>query len=188
MARPNLQSLRSAAPIVLGAGLFALGLYALYHLLKPVNPADVAAQIRATPVSTLGAALGATAIGYVALIFYDWFGLRFIGRSLNPGVVALGGFLGYAFGNTIGVSVVSGGAVRYRIYSAVGLNAFEVAAVSGYTAVALGTGLTLVGVSALAVHPGAVGAYLPYVPGTIQIVAAAIVAGTVTLIGWLSAS
>ena len=32
--------------------------------------------------------------------------------------------------------------VRYRIYSAVGLNVFEVATISGYIAMALGTGLT----------------------------------------------
>lgn len=188
MARLNLQFLRSAAPIILGAGLFALGLYALYHLLKPVNPTDVAAQIRATPMAALATALGATAVGYVALIFYDWFGLRFIGKTLDRGVVALGGFLGYAFGNTIGVSVISGGAVRYRIYSAVGLNAFEVAAISGYIAVALGTGLTLVGIAALAIHPGAVGAWLPYATSTVQLVAAAITALSVALIVWLSAS
>jgi phosphatidylglycerol lysyltransferase len=188
MAGPTYQSLRSAAPILLGAGLFAVGLYALYHLLKPVNSAEVAAQIKATPVATLAAALGATAIGYVALIFYDWFGLRFIGKTLDRGIVALGGFLGYAFGNTIGVSVVSGGAVRYRIYSAVGLNTFEVAAVSGYIAVALGTGLTLVGVAAIAFHPGAVGTLLPYAPSTIQLVAAGITVLAVAVIGWMSVS
>ncbi|MDX2485350.1 MAG: bifunctional lysylphosphatidylglycerol flippase/synthetase MprF [Pseudodonghicola sp.] len=188
MGRPNFSFLRNAAPVLLGAVLFVLGLYALYHLLKPVNPADVAAQIRATPVATLAAAFVATAVGYVALVFYDWFGLRFIGKTLNRGIVALGGFLGYAFGNTIGVSVVSGGAVRYRIYSAVGLNVFEVAAVSGYIAVALGTGLTLVGVGALAIHPGAVGAYLPYAPGTIQSVAGTITVLSTALIGWMSAT
>lgn len=188
MARPNLQSLRSAAPIVLGAVLFALGLYALYHLLRPVHPADVAAQIKATPVTALAAALGATVLGYVSLIFYDWFGLRFIGKRLDHGIVALGGFLGYAFGNTIGVSVVSGGAVRYRIYSAAGLNAFEVAAVSGYIAIALGTGLTLVGVVALAVNPGAIGAWLPYAPSTVQSLAAAITILAVAMIAWMSAT
>lgn len=188
MARLNFQFLRSTAPIILGAALFLLGLYALYHLLRPVNLADVALQIKAMPAGALAAALGATAIGYVALIFYDWFGLRFIGKTLDRGIVALGGFLGYAFGNTIGVSVISGGAVRYRIYSAVGLNAFEVAAVSGYIAVALGTGLTLVGIAALAVHPGAVGALLPYASSTIQIVAAAITAVSVALIVWMSVS
>lgn len=186
--RPDLQALRSAAPVILGAGLFVLGLWALYHLLAPVDPADVAARIRATPWTILAAALGATTIGYVALIFYDWFGLRFIGRRLDRRIVALGGFLGYAFGNTIGVSVVSGGAVRYRIYSAVGLNGFEVAAVSGYIAVALGMGLTLVGVAALALVPGAAGGLLPYPPALIQGTAAAMTLGAVGLIGWLSAS
>ena len=41
MVRLNSQSLQRAIPIGLGAALFAAGLYALYHLLKPVNPTDV---------------------------------------------------------------------------------------------------------------------------------------------------
>lgn len=188
MAFRNFQSLRNALPILLGVALFALGLYALYHLLAPVDPADVAAQIRATSPLALIAALGATAVAYGALIFYDWFGLRFIGRMLASGVVALGGFLGYAFGNTIGISVVSGGAVRYRIYSAVGLNALEVAAVSGYIGVALGTGLTIIGLAALALHPGAIGGYLPYAPGLIRAVAGGSVVAALAVIVWLSAT
>ncbi|MFV0335290.1 MAG: bifunctional lysylphosphatidylglycerol flippase/synthetase MprF [Tropicimonas sp.] len=188
MALKNFQPMRSALPVLLGAALFALGLYALYHLLKPVDPADIAAQIRSIPASVLATALGATAVSYGALILYEWFGLRFIGRPLGPGIVALGGFLGYAFGNVIGISVVSGGAVRYRIYSAVGLNALEVAAVSGYIAVALGVGLTLAGLGSLAIYPGAVGGYLPYAAGTVQAVAAGLVALSVLLLLWLSAT
>ncbi len=188
MTRLVLQTVKGFFPLLLGALLFGLGLYALQRLLHSVDPADIAAEVRATPASTLALALGATALGYLALIFYDWFALRFIGRSLAPGVVAIGGFLGYAFGNTIGVSLVSGGAVRYRIYSAVGLNAFEVAAISGYIAMALGTGLTLIGLAALAVHPGAVAAYLPYPPGTVRILAGAAVAAAVAAILWVSAT
>lgn len=188
MTRLVLQSVKRFFPLLLGALLFGLGVYALQRLLHSVDPADIAAEIRATPGSTLALALGATALGYLALIFYDWFALRFIGRSLAPGVVAIGGFLGYAFGNTIGVSLVSGGAVRYRIYSAVGLNAFEVAAISGYIAMALGTGLTLIGLAALAVHPGAVAAYLPYPPGTVRILAGAAVAASGAAILWVSAT
>jgi phosphatidylglycerol lysyltransferase len=180
------QPVRRILPLLLGAGLFAMGLYALYHLLRPVNPADIATRIRSTPLSVLAAALTATAIGYAALILYDWFALRYIGRRLSRGIVALGGFLGYAFGNTIGVSVVSGGAVRYRIYSAAGLNAFEVAAVSGYTAVALGTGLTLIGLAALAVHPGALSAYFPFPHATIRIAAGLAVVVAAAAILWVS--
>lgn len=153
--------MRRAFPVLLGVGLFGLGLFALHHLLKPVDPQAVLAHVHATPTPVLLAAALATAIAYAALVGYDILALRFIGRSLPLRVVSLGGFLAYAFGNTIGVSVVSGGAVRYRIYSAFGLNAFEVATVSGYIAVALGTGLTLAGFAALALHPHVVANVLP---------------------------
>jgi Predicted integral membrane protein len=166
-----LTALKRYGPIVLAALLFAMGIYALVHLLRPVNPADIIAQVKAMPLSTLALALGATAVGYAALVCYDWYGLRFIRRRLPGGVIALGGFLAFAFGNTIGVSAISGGAVRYRLYSAMGLTGIQVAAVSAYVAVALGTGLTLVGLAALAIHPHAIAAYLPYAPETVRMVA-----------------
>lgn len=148
-----LTTLRSILPILLGIFLFGFGVYALNHLMHSVDPALVMTQVRSTAPLSLALAVGATAIGYAALVGYDALALLFIGKSLPRPIVALGGFLGYAFGNTIGVSMISGGAVRYRIYSAYGLDAFEVATVSGYIAAALGTGLTLIGLAALGLYP-----------------------------------
>lgn len=182
MSRPFPSALKRYGPILLAGALFAMGIYALVHLLRPVHPGDIMAQVRAMPVSSLALAFGATAAAYAALVCYDWFGLRFIRRELPGGVVALGGFLAFAFGNTIGVSAISGGAVRYRLYSAVGLSAMEVAAVSAYVAMALGTGLTLVGLGALAIHPHAIAGYLPYGTGTIRLIAAAALVGTLAVI------
>lgn len=145
--------LRHAVPILLGVALFGLGIYALSHLMQSVKPAAVIAQIRAVPMHVLAMAGLATAVAYGALIGYDALALQFIGKPLPKRAVFLGGFLGYAFGNTIGISVISGGAVRYRIYSAYGLDALGVATVSTYVAAALGTGLTLVGLAALGVSP-----------------------------------
>jgi phosphatidylglycerol lysyltransferase len=155
--RPQiLITLRSALPVLIGIFLFGLGIYALNHLMHSVDPALVKSQIRSTAPLSLALATGATAIGYAALVGYDALALQFIGKSLPRPIVALGGFLGYAFGNTIGVSVISGGAVRYRIYSAYGLDAFQVATVSGYIAAAIGTGLTLIGLAALGLHPNVI--------------------------------
>lgn len=155
--RPQiLITLRSALPVLIGIFLFGLGIYALNHLMHSVDPALVKSQIRSTAPLSLALAAGATAIGYAALVGYDALALQFIGKSLPRPIVALGGFLGYAFGNTIGVSVISGGAVRYRIYSAYGLDAFQVATVSGYIAAAIGTGLTLIGLAALGLHPNVI--------------------------------
>jgi len=178
--------LRHIAPILLGITLFAMGAYALHRLLKPVNMADVMQQIRITPWGTLVAAFGATALGYIALIGYDWSALRYLGKKLPARIVAMGGFLGYSFGNTIGISIISGGAVRYRIYSAFGLNAFEVASVSTFVALAFGVGITVIGLGALAYHPYALEAVLPWDPSLTRLVSGAGATAIIGVLGWLS--
>ena len=66
--------------------------------------------------------------GYFTLTFYDLFALRTIGRHDVPyRIAALAGFTSYSVGHNVGASVFTGGAVRYRIYSAWGLDAIEVA-------------------------------------------------------------
>jgi phosphatidylglycerol lysyltransferase len=67
--------------------------------------------------------------------------------------VALATFCGYAFANTVGLSLVSGGSVRYRVYVSAGLDAADVARVTVFSAVGLGIGLYLVAAAALIVHP-----------------------------------
>lgn len=162
------QSARRYIPVLIGLGLFTAGIYALYGLLRPVDPVELAQQLRDTPVSALVMAVGATIIAYIALMGYDFMALRYLEKPLPARVVALGSFLGYAFGNTIGISILSGGAVRYRIYAAAGLNAFDVAALSGYISVAMGIGMTFVGMVALAVFPHALGTATVIPASTIQ--------------------
>ncbi len=179
---------RLVAPVLLGALLFAAGVYALVRLLRPVHAADIMAQMKAMPLGNLLGAFGATALGYVALVGYDWSALRYLGKKLPGRIIAMGGFLGYSFGNTIGVSIISGGAVRYRIYSAYGLNAFEVATVSTFVALAFGIGITVVGLGALAYHPHALGTLLPWPASTTRLLAAGGAALTIFVMAWLSVS
>ncbi|NOX39343.1 MAG: bifunctional lysylphosphatidylglycerol flippase/synthetase MprF [Alphaproteobacteria bacterium] len=178
--------LRNLAPIFLGIGLFALGAYALHRLLQPLNAAEVISQVKSTPWSELATAMAATVLGYVALIGYDWSALRSLGKKVPARIVAVGGFLGYSFGNTIGISIISGGAVRYRIYSAFGLNAFEVAAVSTFVALAFGFGITVIGLVALAIHPHALQAILPFPGVPVQFIAASSALILTGVLTWLS--
>lgn len=163
-----LAKLRQIAPIFLGFLLFSLGVLALYRLLGPIEGADILAQIGATPTATLALSLTATLVAYLALIGYDWWGLRFIGKKLPKEVIILGGFLGYSIGNSIGISAVSGGAVRYRVYSAFGLDVYDVAAISSYIAVAMGLGTTVIGVAALALYPSSLAGFLAFSPQLVQ--------------------
>ena len=119
-------------PYVITVALFAAGAWALYHLLAPVDLRDVMKQVRTTPYSVIALALLTTALSYATLIGYAWSALRYIKKELPFPVIAMGGFLGYAFGNTIGAGPITGGAVRYRIYSALGLSAYDIAMIAAF--------------------------------------------------------
>lgn len=178
--------IRKIAPVILAFGLFAVGIYALYRLLQPVNIRDVIALAKGVPTEKLLAAFAATFAGYLALIGYDWSALRYLGRKIPLPVIMVGGFLGYSFGNTIGVSAVSGGAVRFRIYSAFGLNAFEVAAISTFVSLAFGIGIVIIGLAALALHPYALGTLISWPVGQIQFAAAGTALVALSLMTWLA--
>ncbi|MGB5669204.1 MAG: YbhN family protein, partial [Sedimenticolaceae bacterium] len=111
--------------------LFLGALWILHHELAGVHFADVLARFRAVPWNAMLLALGFTCASYAALTGYDWLALRHIGRRLPYLNVALTSFIATAVGHNLGVAMLSGGAVRYRLYSAAGLSAAEGATVIG---------------------------------------------------------
>jgi uncharacterized membrane protein YbhN (UPF0104 family) len=113
---------------VLSASIIAIAVSVLYHMLRDINPEEVIAALRATPKINVTLAAVFVAAGYFTLTFYDLFALRTIGRHEVPyWTAALAAFTSYSVGHNVGASVFTGGAVRYRIYSARGLTAVEVA-------------------------------------------------------------
>jgi len=100
----------------------------LYRILRGISFSDVMVALKATdPFDVLLAGLFVAA-GYFTLTFYDLFAVRTIGANHIPyRVAALAGFTSYSIGHNIGASVFTGGAVRYRVYSAWGLTAIDVA-------------------------------------------------------------
>ncbi|MBP0482718.1 bifunctional lysylphosphatidylglycerol flippase/synthetase MprF [Sagittula salina] len=170
------QRVKPLLPYFVTIALFAAGAWALHHLLAPVDLRSVMAQARATPAHILLLAVLTTAASYMTLIGYDWSALRYIGKRLPLPVTMLGAFLGYAFGNTIGAGPITGGAVRYRIYSALGLSAYDIAAIATFGASAFGFGATIIGFGALVIHPHALGHLLHLDPATIRYGSLAIVA------------
>lgn len=145
--------LRARLPILATIFVFLLGLYALYHLLAPLKIHDLMAELRAIAPPTIGIALMGTALGYLSLIAFDASALRFLGKSVPRASVLLGGFLGYAVGNTVGLSAISGGTIRYRIYNAYGLDGYDVAKIAAFSSISYGFGATIIGLAALAFHP-----------------------------------
>ena len=153
---PALRFLRNHAATGVTMLLFAAGSAALWRLLSHLNVVDVIAQAHSIGVWSLAAALLATVIGYAALIGYDASALRYLGKHLPRRQIGLGGFLGYSIGNTVGLSVVSGAAVRYRIYARFGLDAIDVMKIATFAALSYGLGATVIGLAALALQPEAI--------------------------------
>jgi phosphatidylglycerol lysyltransferase len=59
-------------------------------------------------------------------------------REPAAATLALGGFTAFAIGNAIGLSMLSGGSVRYRLYARHGLGAAEVAHMTVFASLSLG--------------------------------------------------
>jgi glycosyltransferase 2 family protein len=113
--------------VVLSVAIILVAAFVLYRILHDIDLDELVDALEATDWRTLGIAGFFVAAGYLTLTFYDLFALRTIGRSELPyRVAALGSFTSYAVGHNVGASVFSGGAVRYRIYSAWGLSVIEV--------------------------------------------------------------
>ena len=131
-------------PLFLALAILSLGGVILWGLQKATADISFDALVlalRATRTSALLAALAATVVSYTALVGYDLAGLRYAGARLPLRTVLLASFCGYAIGNAVGLGAFSGGAVRYRIYTAAGLSPGQIARIIGFISVALGIGL-----------------------------------------------
>ena len=118
----------------IGVGLslciIAAALAVLHRMLQGMDVDDVVDAIRGVEPSAVALAAVFVAAGYFTLTFYDLFALRTLGLKHVPyRIAALAGFTSYSVGHNVGATVFTGGAVRYRIYSANGLDAVDVAKV-----------------------------------------------------------
>lgn len=108
--------------------IIGIAVTVLYEMLRNIRPDEVWDAISGTDPWRIGLAALFVAGAYFTLTFYDWFALRTIGKPHVPyRTAALASFTSYAIGHNVGFSAFTGGTVRYRIYSAHGLGAVDVA-------------------------------------------------------------
>ena len=113
--------------VVVSVTIICIAFVVLYRKLQGISFSKVLTAMATVEYTDVALAALCVAIGYFTLTFYDLFALRTIGRKEVPyRVAALAGFTSYSIGHNVGASVVTGGAVRYRIYSAWGLDADEI--------------------------------------------------------------
>ena len=89
----------------------------LYMQLSKHKLSDITTALTQIPSLNILGACVASFLGYVALSSYDYLALRYIGRKLEAWKWIFVGFVGFSISNNAGHAVVSGGTVRYRLYT-----------------------------------------------------------------------
>jgi len=116
MALPAKRAIKKA---ISWAGLlfFGIATYMLYNQLSKYSFDDIKNALFSIPRKNLILACIASFLGYIALSSYDYLALRYIKRKLALWKWIFAGFIGFSVSNNAGHAIVSGGTIRYRLYT-----------------------------------------------------------------------
>lgn len=154
----------------LSALIIIVSAVVLWHILQDLQIEGVVSALRGTPPHKIIAAGVFVAAAFVTLTFYEYFGLRTIGIDHVPYRIAvMGSLTGYSIGHNVGAPAITGGAVRYRIYSPWGLRVIHIAKLCFITGLTFWLGNTTVLTLGMIIEPQAVTAvdHLPAVANRI---------------------
>lgn len=130
-----------------------LGFAALHHLLGEVRARDFRTAFRAIPETAVALSVIMTVLSYLALTLYDHVALQIVGKRLNWRTAALASFCSYTLSHNLGMSVLTGGSARLRIYGAAGLRPSDIARVIASAGLAFWGGVVTMAAVMMAVHP-----------------------------------
>ncbi|WP_145640316.1 bifunctional lysylphosphatidylglycerol flippase/synthetase MprF [Neorhizobium alkalisoli] len=124
--------------------VFGFTTFAIYGLTNEVSYDDVIDALSQTKGSSVALAIFFTALSFLSLVGYDLNALSYIRKKLPFVPVAMTAFSAYAVGNTAGFGALSGGAIRFRGYSRLGLSPDDIGRVIAFVTLAFGLGLLAV--------------------------------------------
>jgi len=142
-----------ALPVLVGLAVFVAALEVLRAELHATSWQEITRDVFATPPAALAAALGLSALNYLALTGYDLLAFAYIGKAMPRARIAVASFLAYAISNSVGFGMLSGASVRYRFYSRWGVTAGELSRIVFSYSVTFWLGLVALGGLSLAVGP-----------------------------------
>ncbi len=176
----------SAFGAALAAALLLVVAFALYRTLEQLRGADIVDAMRGLMWSSIAGAAVATAGSYLALVGYDLLALRQVrARNIPPAFAALTSFISHSFTFMLGFGVLTGGAVRLRLYQLKGLEPSRILAVGLLCTLTFWIGLAALGCLCLVLAPSAVAAADGLSPALNSVVGALL---AIALAGWIAYS
>lgn len=128
MTDPRRNRFKTYAGIVVSVLLAALAGWVLWRTFLRISFADVLAQMRAVPASKLALAGFCAAAAFTVLAFYEVVVVRYVKHCIGRAKPMLTAYIAFPLGHAIGQAMLSGGALRYRMYTPAGFSATEVGA------------------------------------------------------------
>ncbi|HPR56281.1 MAG TPA: bifunctional lysylphosphatidylglycerol flippase/synthetase MprF [Deltaproteobacteria bacterium] len=129
----------------IGVALFVAALWVLHGELKAYRLHDIMGYLHGIPRTKILYALLLTVLSYLTMTFYDFLALKYIERPLHPLKTAFASFVGYAFSNSVGFSMLAGASVRFRLYSSWGLSGLEISKIIAFCTVSIWLGFLSLG-------------------------------------------
>jgi len=120
----------------LGLVVLGLALWGIKTISGQVTWAEIVADIKATPPHYLVLAALSAAMSYVVLVLYDWLAVRHLNYKVGWPTLAAASFGSFTMSHALGLTVLTGGTVRYRIYTRAGIKPLDIAliiALCGWT-------------------------------------------------------
>jgi len=163
---------------LLGLVVLGLAIWGIRMIAGQVTLEEVLADIRATPAHLLVAAAASAAVSYVVLVGYDWLATRHLGYSIRWPTLAAASFASFTMSHALGVTVLTGGTVRYRIYTRAGVKPVDIAMIILLCGWTFWLGIIAVAGLGLVVSPDLGSAFKDIVPGWERWAGAALLACT----------
>lgn len=144
---------RQLIPVIVGLVFLCLSIWGISHELRHYHPKDILDSLGNIPKSHKLGALALTILGYLCMTGYDGLGFLYIHQSLPLSKIIKTAFISYAVGNTVGFSLFSGTAIRYRLYGACGVSGVNIAKIVAFTHISFWLGMLAVGGIVFLVDP-----------------------------------
>jgi uncharacterized membrane protein YbhN (UPF0104 family) len=128
MPAPRRSRLKTSLGIVVSVLLAAVALWVLLRTFQHINFADVVTQMLAVPRGTLAVAAMCTAGAFVALASYEIVVVRYVKHCIGRAKPVMTALIAFPLGHALGQAMLSGGAMRYRMYTPAGFSATDVGA------------------------------------------------------------
>jgi uncharacterized membrane protein YbhN (UPF0104 family) len=128
MSDPRRHRLKTALGIVASVAIAGLALYVLYRTFQRISVADVITKVRAVPDERLLLAAACAAGVFAMLAAYEVAVVRYVKHCIGRAKPVVTALVAYPLGHALGQTLLSGSALRYRMYSPAGFTATEVGA------------------------------------------------------------